>query len=268
MLAGLLLLLSLLGMALADPERRSQLMILAAIAVVVLALIAIVLALTGGGGEPAPQAEVSATPAEIVEGGVERPTLPPTFTPVSTPTLPPPTAIQIPTAQGTLPPPPEPTAAPPFRPQTERELFIPRLGLSGPVPIVNIPLRNRTWDVRDLGQNIGFLQGTTWVDEAAGEFGGNTVLAGHIQITQGVPGPFRDLDLLEVGDSIFLVDRNTIYEFQVSAIDVVAADDVEVAYPTASQTLTLITCTTWNAFRGIFAERLVIRATPVRTVAY
>ena len=45
-------------------------------------------------------------------------------------------------------------ALPPFRPQTERELFIPRLGLSGPVPIVNIPLRNRTWDVRDLGQNI------------------------------------------------------------------------------------------------------------------
>ncbi len=260
----LLLLSGLLGMALADPERRSQWLMLAAIGAAILAVIAIIVALIGGTGEPASQAESSATPAEIVEGIPERPTLPPTFTP----SPPPPTAIPIPTARNTLLPPQELTATPPFHPQTERELFIPKLGLSSPVPIVNIPLRNRTWDVRDLGQNIGFLQGTTWVDEAAGEYGGNTVLAGHIQITQGVPGPFRDLDLLEIGDSIFLVDRNTIYEFQVSAIDVVAANDVEVTYPTAEQMLTLITCTTWNAFRGVFAERLVVRATPVRMLSY
>ncbi|NPV65507.1 MAG: DUF11 domain-containing protein [Anaerolineae bacterium] len=264
-----LLALGLLGMALGDPEHRGQLLTLAAIGVIVLLAIVIVVALIGGaGGSGGPQVEASATSAEVVEGIPQRPTLPPAFTPPPTPTPLPPTAIPIPAAQNTLPSPPEPTVVPPFRPQSERELFIPKLGLSSAVPIVNIPLRNRTWDVRDLGQNIGFLQGTTWVDEAAGEFGGNTVLAGHIQITQGVPGPFRDLDLLEVGDSIFLVDRHTIYEFQVSAIDVVAANDVEVTYPTAQQTLTLITCTTWNAFRGVFAERLVVRAQPVRTMTY
>jgi sortase (surface protein transpeptidase) len=50
----------------------------------------------------------------------------------------------------------------------------------------------------------------------------------------------------------------------VYAIDVVAPDDVEFTYPTRNQTLTLITCTTWDAFRGIFEERLAIRAVPVR----
>ena len=98
----------------------------------------------------------------------------------------------MPTAAGPLPP---TVAAPfevPFTPRFERELFIPRLGLSGSVPIVSVPLRNRTWDVRDLGQNIGFLQGTSWLDEATGEYGGNTVLAGHIQLTDEIAGPFSD----------------------------------------------------------------------------
>ena len=51
-------------------------------------------------------------------------------------------------------------------------------------------------------------------------------------------------------------------------IDVVGPDDVEVTYPTRNQTLTLLTCTDWNAFRGVFAERLVVRAVPLRTMSY
>ncbi|GAB4571324.1 MAG: hypothetical protein Kow0077_07730 [Anaerolineae bacterium] len=251
-------------------QDRRTLMIVAAIvaAIVIVVALASVLRAPDDG---TPEAALPAT--EVTDTGTAPPPvteLPPTDTPEGAePTRIPPTAIPIPTAAGTLPSQEQaPAGPPPFTPLTDREIFIPKLGLGRAVPIVNVPLRNRTWDVRDLGQNVGFLQGTTWLDEAAGDFGGNTVLAGHIQLTDAIAGPFRDLDLLEIGDSIFIADHGAIYEFQVSEIDVVPPDDVGVTYPTDNQTLTLITCTAWNAFRGVFAERLVVRAQPVRSMVY
>jgi LPXTG-site transpeptidase (sortase) family protein len=241
----------------------------AAVVMIIVLVLAVVIALnseneqptTGGGG-------ITETPTSVAAAPTQMPTAAPTLPPdAPDATAIPPTNTPVPTEsvqQATAVP---PTAAPPFQPLFEREIFIPKLGLSQSVPIVNIPLRNRTWDVRDLGQNVGFLQGTSWLDEAAGEYGGNTVLAGHIQITEGVPGPFRDLDLLEIGDSIFVAEQGLVTEFVVTTVDVVAPDDVAVTYPTSEQALTLITCTTWNAFRGLFAERLMVRAVPVRSMA-
>lgn len=271
LMIGLLALTGLLGLALNVQDKGLRLVIIVALvaaAVVIVAVVASLVLNLGSAPVGTPQAAAAtATPPEATSAPLE--TALPTSTPEpGQPTAPPPTPIPIPTAIAALPPgqrvPVETVSQPPFSPQYDRELYIPKLGLSDSVPIVTVPLRNQTWDVRDLGQSIGFLEGTTWVEEAGQGLGGNTVLAGHIQITTGVPGPFRDLDLLEVGDSIFLAERGRIYEFMVYAIDVVAPDDVEVTYPTRNQTLTLITCTTWDAFRGIFEERLAIRAVPVR----
>ncbi len=274
-LLGLLLLGGLFGINLKDPDPGTRLVmaavLIAAAIIIIAAVAALVINLTSSLGRPAAEAEATATATSAVM--VEGPEVAPSETPATAPaTEPPPvvapTAIPIPSPGAPLPPTITPTPVPPFHPQYDRELFIPRLGLAGSVPIIEIPLRNQTWDVRELGQYIGFLQGTTWVSDADAETGGNTVLAGHIQITEGVPGPFRDLDLLEVGDSIFVAERGTIYEYAVTAIDVVAPDDIEVAYPTREPVLTLVTCTAWNQFRGVFAERLVVRATPVRSLSY
>lgn len=271
-LAALLLLSSLLGINLKDPDPGTRLVItvalIAAAVVIIVVIAALVINLSNsfqGPGEEASTttavAGVAETPATTAETATEPP-------PTEAAADQAPTSILIPTALPTINPTITPTPAPPFTPQYARELFIPRLGFRASLPIVNIPLRNRTWDVRDLGQQVGFLEGTTWINEMDEDLGGNTVLAAHIQITEGVPGPFRDLDLLEVGDSVFVAESGTIYEYTVTAIDVVAPDDIEVTYPTKEPTLTLVTCTAWNEFRGVFAERLVVRATPIRSLTY
>ena len=268
---SLLYLLGMLGLSLQEPQSGNRALIFT---ILVVAAAVIVLVIVGLISNLEPQAtpQAATTLEATADAIAQEPTL---VGAESTATLAegqatpiPPTPIPIPTAAGTLPPTEVPAVAPPFQPHYERELFIPRLNLNVAMPIINVPLRNQTWDVRDLGHQIGYLQGTSWLDEAASEYGGNTVLAGHIQISEGVPGPFRDLDLLELGDSVFVADTNAIVEFEVFDIDVVAPDDVGVTYPTEEQTLTLITCTTWNAFRGTFAERLVVRARPVRSLTY
>jgi len=271
-LAGLLLLSGLLGINLKDSDPGTRLVIavalVAAAVVIVVVIAALVLNLSNSFQQPVAE---EGTPTAVA--GVETPAATPDEAPTELPSTaaPPdaaPTSIPIPTAGPTLEPTITPTPVPPFRPQYTRELFIPRLGIRSSLPIINVPLRNRTWDVRELGQNVGFLEGTTWINELGEELGGNTVLAAHIQITDGVPGPFRDLDLLEVGDSVFVAESGVIYEYAVSAIDVVAPNDIEVTYPTRDPTLTLLTCTEWNAFRGVFAERLIVRATPIRSLTY
>jgi LPXTG-site transpeptidase (sortase) family protein len=255
-----------------NPDRGMRLVIMAAmgaaIVVILTVIVALVLSLTGGDAPEQAAATATATVEQVVELPTATASEAPTITSGGPATSAAPTAIPIPTADGTLPPTLEPTFVPPFQPTSTRELFIPRLGLAEPIPIISIPLRNRTWDVRDLGQSIGFLQGTTWIDEAGEGFGGNTVLAGHIQIRDDVPGPFRDLDLLEVGDSVFVADEGIVQEFEVFEVDVVEPHDITVTYPTGDQTLTLLTCTTWNAFRGVFAERLIVRARPLRSMSY
>ncbi len=268
---AVLLLLGLLGLSMQNPQPGNRLLVFAVLLIAAVVIVAGIVGLIANLG-PTPGSQAAETPEETTQAVAQEPT-PAVAEPTATlspgqPTPVPPTPIPIPTAAGPLLPTEVPSGPAPFTPQYERELFIPRLNLNVAMPIVNIPLRNRTWDVRDLGNQVGFLQGTSWLDEAAGEHGGNTVLAGHVQITEDVPGPFRDLDLLEVGDSIFLADTSTIHEFEVYQVDVVAADDVGVTYPTDDQTLTLITCTTWNAFRGVFAERLIVRARPLRSMTY
>ena len=268
-----LLLVGLLGLSAQEPDRGLRLVILAgAVVAAVIVVVAVIVLLSGVGRPSQPQADAETQPAmpgtgtPIVEEAtaeIETATQQAVATSAAaTAVRPTPTSIPLPTSG------PSPTPTPPFIPQYERELFIPRLNLNAPMPIVEVPLRNRTWDVRDLGQNIGFLEGTTWVSEADAETGGNTVLAGHIQIDIGVPGPFRDLNQIQIGDSIFLAEQGTIYEFRVFNILTVAPNDVEVAYPTSEPTLTLITCTTWNEYRGVFDERFVVQAHPVRQLTY
>ena len=275
LLVALFLLGMLFGINPNNLDQRTRRILFAAIMAAVIVIAAAILTLVGsfGGSQEAAATTTPGAAATAVAGAPTTAVEPEEATATATATAPspsqiPPTALPIPTEGPTVTPTATPTPVPPFHPKYERELFIPRLNLGDSVPIVDVPLRNRTWDVRDLGQNIGFLEGTTWVQEASSDAGGNTVLAAHIQITDDVPGPFRDLDLLEVGDSIFVAEQGTIYEFEVYDIDVVAPDDVEVAYPTSEQTLTLITCTAWDRHRGVFAERLVVRARPVRSLSY
>ncbi|MCL4875755.1 MAG: DUF11 domain-containing protein [Anaerolineae bacterium] len=153
-----------------------------------------------------------------------------------------------------------PTATPYILPTQAgpRRLDIPVLNYSIPVPIVELPLINNEWDVSNLGHNVGWLDKTTWFDTTWG----NTVLVGHIQLSNSEPGPFQKLDRLAPGDEVFVYEGDLVRKFTVTEIFTVGAAETEVTYPTNDPVLTLMTCTNWDDSRGIFSDRLVVRAVP------
>ena len=110
-----------------------------------------------------------------------------------------------------------------------------------------------------LGYYIGWLGGTTWLDD----HWGNTVLAAHVQLGFNNPGPFWGLGDLQPGDEIVVLEGETERRFAVQSITKVDPDDWTVTAPTDQPTLTLITCTNWDENYGVFSQRLVVRAVPV-----
>src|SRR5437763_736332 len=56
------------------------------------------------------------------------------------------------------------------------------------------------WDLTHLDDYAGHLQGTARLGQA-----GNFVLAGHVELKDGRPGPFARLNTLSVGDPILLL---------------------------------------------------------------
>ncbi len=243
-LLALGLLLGLGGAWRAMPRRR---LLLAGAAVLVVLIVVVAVLVSQSGEDTATQPTASEAAATAVstpqetEGGAQAPPS---------------------TAEGLLFDFP-PTATPyvPPTPAGLRALLIPKLQdqFQQPVPIVELPLENRQWDVSGLGYYIGWLEGTTWLDE----HWGNTVLAAHVQLGFNNPGPFWGLGDLQPGDEIVVLEGETERRFAVQSITKVDPDDWTVTAPTDQPTLTLITCTNWDENYGVFSQRLVVRAVPV-----
>jgi LPXTG-site transpeptidase (sortase) family protein len=162
-----------------------------------------------------------------------------------------------------LPEQPEPTPYLAPEPTGPRYLMIPKLSaeFQVPIPIVQIPLMQESWDVSGLGSYIGWLEGTTWMDPAWG----NTVLAAHVQLGTDHPGPFWGIDTLVPGDEIIVEEGDTQYHFVVSSVTPVDPTDWTVTAPTTGPSLTLITCTNWSESAGVFSQRMVVRAVPAQS---
>lgn len=183
----------------------------------------------------------------------------PTATPFPTPTA---TAIQpsptiappVPTATVTPTPVPSPrpmlTGGEPAFPATR--LVIPTLEIDAPVEIA--PIRAGIWDVSGLEQAVGHLQGTSSPGET-----GNVVLAGHITLPpDGRAGPFYRLGGLKPGDRVEVYRGEERFVYEIDGATVVSPSDVQVAYPTRSPRLTLITCQSYDKTLAEYTERLVV----------
>ena len=168
------------------------------------------------------------------------------------PTFVPPTATAIPTATAVPSPTPLPVlsgTAPEF-PATR--LVIPTLEIDAPVEVA--PIRDGIWDVSDLEQSVGHLQGTSSPGET-----GNVVLAGHITLPpDGREGPFYRLGGLQPGDMVEVYRGEQRFVYQIDGAMVVSPTDVQVAYPTENARLTLITCQSYDRAVAEYTERLVV----------
>lgn len=210
------------------------------------------------------------TPEALVDGpapedgqGVVQPTatlarqatITPGPSPTPDPDLPTPTALPF-----AITPEPTPTAYNVALNNNVR-LDIPKLDFIRPIPIVELPVVSNTWDVTNLGYNIGWLDQTTWLESDWG----NTVLVGHVNLSEEDEGPFYFLFLLEVGDEVVVYEDGEPRTYIVYETTTVAADEMSVTYPTLNPILTLMTCTNWDESRGAFSERRIVRAYPLGT---
>src|SRR5207302_1130449 len=102
---------------------------------------------------------------------------------------------------------------------------IPRIGLDSEVVLARYVRNNGgTWQVPAF--KVGHAEFTA----GAGEIG-NAVLFGHVtSLTVG--HVFQDLDKLEVGDEVELVDRQEEYTYRVTEVRSVSRSDVSVLEPT------------------------------------
>lgn len=198
------------------------------------------------------------TLAEIVAVPTQTPTLQPTELPVIRD--PPPTLAIASTPSPTFAPRPqiEPAIESPIRPgsalpeQQATRLVIPAMELD--VPVIISPIENQTWRVDHLGTDfVGHLEGT-----ASPGTSSNVVLAGHVTVAHNVYGPFAGLGGLQPGDPIIVYVDDQPFTYIVDYRQLVERTDVEVAFPTDTGRVTLITCSNWSDELGSYQQRMVV----------
>jgi LPXTG-site transpeptidase (sortase) family protein len=212
---------------------------------------------------PTPTPYPSPTPILLVvaptkeQAAQEAPAPQPTESPavVNTPSqfitsAPPPTAMPGPQIEQAIESPIRPNSPLPERPATR--LVIPDMELD--IPVIVSPIVNQTWKVDELGKDfVGHLEGTASPGDSS-----NVVLAGHVTIAPNVYGPFAGLGKLEPGDSIILYTGDQPYTYIVDYRQLVDRTDVQVAYPSDTGRVTLITCSNWSDELGAYRQRLIV----------
>jgi LPXTG-site transpeptidase (sortase) family protein len=145
------------------------------------------------------------------------------------------------------------TPLPPREITDSTRFTAPTAGITGDV--IETYLDGTSWDVTNLGQNVGHLQGTAWLNEP-----GNIVLAGHVELRDGRRGIFADLDRLDIGDPIYMAQADDERLYQVTQKFFTEPTNLTVMYPAQTERLTLITCTDYDFFADEYRQRLVVIA--------
>jgi LPXTG-site transpeptidase (sortase) family protein len=135
-------------------------------------------------------------------------------------------------------------------------LIVPRIGVDA--PLIEAPIVGREWDISLLRDEVAHLGGTASVGES-----GNIVLAGHITIPGGGWGPFRELERMQPGDEIFIRNQDEVIRYEVTGLQIVAPDAVQIVFPTEEDRLTLITCADWDEELGTYTARIAVFAIPI-----
>lgn len=130
---------------------------------------------------------------------------------------------------------------------------IPSLSIN--IPIVGVPLRNGNWNVSWLGSQAGWLEGSafpTW--------NGNSVITSHVYLSNGLPGPFANLNKLKYGDRVVIHAYGQKYTFEVRSNAVVEPNDTSAFRHEARPWLTLVTCREYDEKFNTYRKRVIVRA--------
>ena len=131
---------------------------------------------------------------------------------------------------------------------------IPAAGVNA--AIIEVYLDGESWDVSELGTNVGHLQGTAWM----GPQRGNIVLSGHVEMRDGRKGVFARIGELTAGDIIILQHNDEMRRYSIFDIRNVEPTDLTPVYPTTDERLTLITCDDFNFLQNSYQQRTIVVA--------
>jgi LPXTG-site transpeptidase (sortase) family protein len=137
--------------------------------------------------------------------------------------------------------------------QIARRISLPNAAIYA--PIIDVFVRDGTWDVAQLGAQVGHLFGTAPIGVV-----GNHGLAGHSELRDGSRGIFAWIQQLNYGDPIHIEDADQTYAYRVTAIRRVDPTDLSVLRPTETDRLTLITCADYNFILDLYDTRVVVIA--------
>ena len=135
------------------------------------------------------------------------------------------------------------------------DLWLELPGRPGPIPIVGVPVTADGWDVTWLGNDAGYLNGTafpTWR--------GNSGIAGHIVLANGLPGPFARLRGLQYGDPVIVRAWGLRHVYEVREVAHVSPRDPFVLRHEDLSWLTLITCEGYVEETDTYQGRVAVRA--------
>jgi LPXTG-site transpeptidase (sortase) family protein len=138
-------------------------------------------------------------------------------------------------------------------PESVALLSIPRLKTSA--RIVEKYLSGDGWDISLLGRNVGHLEGTTKLQGT-----GNSVLVGHVELSDGEFGPFHDIGTLTAGDTMILLLGTASQTYTVSEVYTTTPDDMTPLRPTTTERITLITCGDYDFIGNVYRERVIVVA--------
>jgi LPXTG-site transpeptidase (sortase) family protein len=144
-------------------------------------------------------------------------------------------------------------------------LTIPQLNINA--PIVTIPIHQQTWDVTQLGHNIGWLTqtGTHPGDDLAMVFAGHMTFSTDTTLDQGA---FAELQYATYGTEIIYQTADEAVVYTVNKISRVPPDAIEELFLSDGNSILLITCTDWQPASRTYENRLIVRATRVEVKDY
>lgn len=126
--------------------------------------------------------------------------------------------------------------------------------------------KDDNWDLTNLRDLAGHLEGTPEMGK-----GGNYVLAGHVELKDGSPGPFARLSLLAKGDLLTIVNDSpnnpVAIEYAITEVTKTNPQDLNQIRNHGYEELTLVTCDDWDPKTLTYSTRIVIHARPAKQSA-
>jgi len=123
--------------------------------------------------------------------------------------------------------------------------------------ILGVPQSENAWDVKWLGNDAGWLNGTAFPS-----WEGNAVITAHVMGADGLPGPFAKLQNLNYGERVIVHMLDQQYIFEISNKRLVRPDSTAFAFEHLQDAsyLTLVTCSGYNEESNSYSFRRIVRA--------